>query len=134
MSKFAIDTNVLIYLHEIDPGSHKRGIANELIAEEPLISAQVVSEYLNVCNRRLKMTKHDSLNALMGWLPFCNFAPFELIIFSTAVHLLQKYQFQMFDGIVVASALESGCSILYTEDMQHDLLIEKQLRVINPFL
>jgi predicted nucleic acid-binding protein len=113
MSKTALDTNVLIYLHEIDPGSEKRHIANELIADSPLISSQVVSEYLNVCNKRLKMTKQDSLDALMGWLPFCNLAVFEIAIFSAAILLVEKYQFQMFDSIIVASALASGCSILY---------------------
>ncbi len=62
MSNIAVDTNVLIYLHEIDAESDKRRITNELIAEGPLISSKVVSEYLNVCYRRLKMTKQDSLD------------------------------------------------------------------------
>ncbi len=104
MTKIALDTNVLIYLHEINPGSEKRLIANELIAGSPLISSQVVSEYLNVCNKRLKMTKQDSLDSLMGWLPFCNLAVFEIAIFKAAIRLVEKYHFQMFDGIVVASA------------------------------
>jgi len=134
MTKIALDTNVLIYLHEIDPGSEKRRIANELIAGSPLISSQVVSEYLNVCNKRLKMTKQDSLDSLMGWLPFCNLAVFEIAIFNAAIRLIEKYQFQMFDGIVVASALGSGCSILYSEDMQHGLSVEKKLKIINPFI
>ncbi len=134
MTKIALDTNVLIYLHEIDPGSEKRRIVNELIAGSPLISSQVVSEYLNVCNKRLKMTKQDSLDSLMGWLPFCNLAVFEIAIFNAAIRLIEKYQFQMFDGIVVASALGSGCSILYSEDMQHGLSVEKKLKIINPFI
>lgn len=134
MNKVAVDTNVLIYLHEIDEKSKKRRIANELIIGSPFISSQVVSEYLNVCNKKLKMTKQDTLDSLMGWLPFCNLAIFELAIFSSAIRLIGKYQFQMFDAIIIASALEAGCSILYSEDMQHNLLIEKQLRIINPFL
>jgi predicted nucleic acid-binding protein len=40
----------------------------------------------------------------------------------------------MFDGIVIAAALTAGCSTLYSEDMQHNLLIEERLRIINPFL
>lgn len=90
MSKIAVDTNVLIYLHEIDPESDKRRIASELIADDPLISAQVVSEYLNVCNKELKMTKQDSLDPLMGWLPFCTLAGFELGIFSSAIDLIKN--------------------------------------------
>lgn len=134
MSKIAIDTNILIYLHEINPVSDKRLIASELVSDGPLISSQVVSEYLNVCHRRLKMTKQECLDSLMGWLPFCDLAVFKLSVFNTAIHLVEKYQFQMFDGVIVASALISDCSILYSEDMQHDLLIENKLRIINPFL
>lgn len=134
MSKIAIDTNILIYLHEINPVSDKRLIASELVSNGPLISSQVVSEYLNVCHKRLKMTKQDCLDSLMGWLPFCDLAIFELAIFNSAIHLVKKYQFQMFDGIIVASALNGDCSILYSEDMQHDLLVENKLRIINPFL
>lgn len=30
--------------------------------------------------------------------------------------------------------LEAGCTTLYSEDMQNGLLIEKSLRIVNPFV
>jgi len=36
--------------------------------------------------------------------------------------------------MIVSSALQSGCDILYSEDMQHDQEIDGQLEVVNPFL
>ncbi len=36
--------------------------------------------------------------------------------------------------MIVSSALESRCSILYSEDMQNGQIIEKQFKIINPFL
>jgi predicted nucleic acid-binding protein len=36
--------------------------------------------------------------------------------------------------LTLSAAIESEASILYSEDMQHNQLIEKQLRIINPFL
>jgi predicted nucleic acid-binding protein len=36
--------------------------------------------------------------------------------------------------MIVSSALQSGCSVLYSEDMQHGQEINDQLVVINPFL
>ena len=38
------------------------------------------------------------------------------------------------DSLIVATALSSECSILYSEDMQHNQLIENKLRIINPFI
>jgi predicted nucleic acid-binding protein len=48
--------------------------------------------------------------------------------------LIDRYDFQLFDSIIVASALEAGCDILYSEDLQHGLTVEKQLKIINPFI
>ncbi|GHT78585.1 hypothetical protein AGMMS50262_21380 [Bacteroidia bacterium] len=59
------------------------------------------------------------------------------VLFSTmqlAEKLIVKYDFQLFDSIIVASALEAGCDILYSEDMHHGLLVDKQVEIINPFL
>lgn len=133
-NRYALDTNVLIYLHDIDSNSHKRNIAEELVADGPVISPQVISEYLNVCHKRLKMSKPDTLEALMNWLNFCTLADFSLKIYSRTIDLVEKYQFQLFDGIVVAYALASDCDKLYSEDMQNNLLVESQLRIVNPFL
>jgi len=47
--------------------------------------------------------------------------------------LLKKYDFQIFDSFIVASALEYNCDILYTEDLQHMLIVEDKLRIINPY-
>jgi predicted nucleic acid-binding protein len=131
---FALDTNILVYLHDIDTGSPKRRIAYGLIADNPYISAQVTSEYLNVCLKKLKMPKHDALDSLMNWLPFCNLTAFNNDIYIKAQSLIKKYQFQLFDSIIIASAIESGCSVLFSEDMQHNLVVEKTLRIVNPFI
>jgi predicted nucleic acid-binding protein len=44
-----------------------------------------------------------------------------------------KYGYKIYDALVVASALEAKCTTLYSEDMQHGQLIEKQLTIRNPF-
>ncbi len=48
-------------------------------------------------------------------------------------HLLKKCNFSYYDGLTVASALENKCSKLYLEDMQNNLLIKRNLKIINPF-
>jgi len=51
-----------------------------------------------------------------------------------AKKLIKKYNFQLFDSVVVASSLEANCSILYSEDMHNGLIVEKKLTIINPFI
>jgi predicted nucleic acid-binding protein len=48
--------------------------------------------------------------------------------------LKEKYHYSWWDSLVLASALENGCQIVYSEDMQHEQVIEDSLKIINPFL
>jgi len=50
-----------------------------------------------------------------------------------AQNLVGKYDFQIFDGIIIAAALEADCDILYSEDMQDGQIIENVLKIVNPF-
>ena len=62
------------------------------------------------------------------------FYPVQRSTLTTSLFLMGKYDFQLFDSLIVASALEEGCDTLYSEDMQHDLLVEEQLKIVNPFI
>lgn len=44
------------------------------------------------------------------------------------------YGYSYWDSLIIATAIQSDCSILYSEDMQHDQVIEDKLRIINPFI
>ena len=67
-------------------------------------------------------------------IELCILQPVSLTTLRAARNLIDRYDFQLFDSIVVASALEANCHILYSEDLQHGLVVEKRLEIINPFL
>ena len=50
-----------------------------------------------------------------------------------ALAIVERYGFSLYDSLVIAAALNAGCRILYSEDLQHGQLIDRQLRVVNPF-
>jgi predicted nucleic acid-binding protein len=129
----AIDTNVLIYCHSNDD-FEKQKIAINLLDSFPIVSSQVISEYINVIKRKFPASKKEVLNVCTGNLELCKLSAVGMATLHLAKKLLDRYDFQLFDSIVVASALEVGCEILYSEDLHHGLVIEKKLKVINPFL
>jgi predicted nucleic acid-binding protein len=133
MTKIALDTNVLIYNHDMED-INKRTIAQKLLTMHPCISGQVISEYLNVMKRSFPISKADLLDLCAQWIEKCTIHPVNISTFKMAKQLIHRYDFQIFDSIIVASAVEAGCDVLYSEDMQHNLEVEKQLRIINPFL
>ena len=58
MSKIAVDTNVLIFLYD-EANAIRKEIAERIVLQTPVISSQVVSEFLNVTKRLLKIPKQD---------------------------------------------------------------------------
>jgi predicted nucleic acid-binding protein len=133
MSKIALDTNILLYGVSVDD-ERKRKISCKLIDRQPVIFPQNLSEFINVLLNRWKYPKHNIEIAIKEILSDCLLEPTSPDTYLNAFELVKKYDFQIFDAIIVSSALASGCEILYTEDMQHGLLVEKQLTIINPFL
>ncbi len=133
MTKIALDTNVLIYNHSTED-AYKQDIAHKLLCFNPVVSVQVVSEYINVMRRLLPIPKSDLIELSLKWMSKCNICRVDVSTMKIAKHLIQCYDFQVFDSIIVASAIEAACDILYSEDMQHNLEVDGVLRIVNPFV
>jgi len=132
MSRIALDSNVLIYNHSLTCES-KMLTAVGFFEENPVVSSQVISEYLNVMRKRFKMEKNDLMRLCSLWLEKCTVQPVVLSTVRLAQNLVRKYDLQMFDGIIAAAALEANCDILYSEDMHSGLVVENALKIVNPF-
>jgi predicted nucleic acid-binding protein len=48
--------------------------------------------------------------------------------------LRRSYAVSFWDSLVIASALQAQVSVLYSEDLQHEQVIDGRLRIINPFV
>ena len=134
MNKKAVDTNVLIYLYDL-LNKEKRSKSENVVANAPFVSSQVMSEFINVTKRNLNhLSKEVVLEKCIEVFTQCNIISVELKHLKLAYSFIQQYKFQIFDAIVVAAAFDAGCTILYSEDMHHGLVIEKQLTIINPYV
>jgi predicted nucleic acid-binding protein len=138
-AKFFLDTNVLVYSFDQD-NPLKRDRAAGLIAEaleesRGVISTQVVQEFLNAALRKFSrpLSHPDAQRYLTVVLePLCAvFASVEL--YHRAIEISGRWKYPFYDALIIASALEAGCSILYSEDLQHGQRIGP-LKILNPFL
>jgi len=57
-----------------------------------------------------------------------------LPLLDQALRIINQYGFSFWDSMIVAAALENHCTILYTEDLQHNRVIEGRLEIINTFI
>ena len=133
MSRIALDTNVLIYCHSLTC-EDKMLIAIDFFSKTPVVSSQVISEYLNVMRKKFGMEKNAIMQLCSSWLEQCTVQPVVLSTVKLAQNLIGKYGFQIFDGIIIAAALEANCDNLYSEDMQHGQVVENTLKIVNPFV
>lgn len=129
-----VDTNVWLYAFIENGDSAKSARASGLIQQGSIrLSTQVVNE---VCVNLLKKAKfsENALRQLIdAFYTKYDVADLQRSTFLAASDLRDRYSFSYWDSVIVASALETGAEILYSEDMQDGLLVNNQLRIVNPF-
>ncbi|MGA9303943.1 MAG: PIN domain-containing protein [Candidatus Sulfotelmatobacter sp.] len=130
--KAFFDTNVFVYaIIQDDPRSDH---AEELVAQGGTVSVQVLSEFAAVARRKTKMPWVEIRRALDGIKILCpDPLPLTLDTHQEALAIAERYGYKIYDALIVASALEARCTILYSEDMQDGQVIDHRLTIRNPF-
>ena len=131
-----LDTNVFIYLFdETDPDKRRRAeflVHRSLEDGSGCISYQVVQETLNVVTRKLGARPQSARLLLDDVLaPLWQVNPTRAL-YARGLHVRAQYGFSFYDSLIVAAALEAGCTRLYSEDLQHGQRMER-LTIHNPF-
>jgi predicted nucleic acid-binding protein len=132
-NKSFIDSNICVYAFD-KTDITKRQKAFDLISQSPVISSQVVIETYNVCYKKLKLPEAVCEENTLFLCDLTEVAEMNTEVFKKVIELRRQYLFSFLDACIIASACLANCSILYSEDMQHNLVIEKSLTIINPFI
>jgi predicted nucleic acid-binding protein len=131
-AKAFIDSNIALYLLSTDMTKADR--AEAVIAAGGVVSVQVLNEVMSVTRRNLGMTWAETDEVLAGLRATCTVEPVTIQTHDTGRRVAERYGLSIYDAMIVSAALLAGCDQLYSEDMQHGLLMEGQLRVCNPFI
>ena len=125
-----IDTNVLIYAQGADTKSE---LARQVILEGGVISVQVLNEFAAVLRRKFGFEWEAIAEAIVDVRTALDpVRPIDVATHTEAVSLSRAHGFSFYDSLIVASALEAGCDVLLTEDLQAGRRI-KGLTIVNPF-
>ena len=130
------DTNVLVYLFdETDDAKREKAellIQQALANETGCISYQVVQETVNVITRKFHAAPEKVRQLLDGVLvPLWQINPTQTL-YRHGLDLQTQYRFSFYDSLIIAAALEAGCTCLYSEDLQDGQQIQ-ELTIQNPF-
>ena len=102
------------------------------LKERVYISTQIINEFFNILAKN-KIDNDKIIESIYQILDNVILSEVTFVIIERSWKLRDKYHYSVYDSIVLASAIESDCTILYSEDLHHNQLIENKLRIINPF-
>ena len=137
--RFFLDTNIFVYSFDQSATAKARKasqlIRKALTTQKGVISYQVVQEFFNVALRRFSQPMRTAdaeqyLSTVFRPLLGVHSSP---ALYAEALHLHAQSGFSWYDSLVVVSAIQARCDLLYTEDLQHGQRFGT-LRIENPFL
>lgn len=128
-----IDSNIFLYAFS-DKDNDKQKVAKEIVLTPSIISVQVVNEVSKNLLYKFNFNENEIVKVVNSLYKKHIIAELTQTVFIHASNIRKKYNFSYYDSIIVATALENECNIIYSEDMQHDQIIDNQLAIVNPFM
>jgi predicted nucleic acid-binding protein len=134
--KTFVDTNVLIYAHDIDAKAKhetaKRVLQGLWSERTGVLSMQILQEfYVNVTRKIPRPISKESARIVVStYATWCIDTTHAEI--ASAFQVEDKWQIGFWDALVVASAVKSGANLILSEDLNAGQIISG-VRVENPF-
>lgn len=129
-SRVFFDTNVL--LHQFSDDVAKAKGSEDVIRGGGFISVQVLNEFASAGRRKLGLSWTVLRNILGEYKQNFTVVPLSVETHERGFDLAERYQLNVYDGMIIAAAQLAGCATLYSEDMQDGLVIDG-LTVRNPY-
>jgi len=131
-----VDTNVLIYAHDVDAKTkHQaaKSVLRELWSERTgVLSTQVLQEFYVTVTRKIPhpISKDSARMVVNNYSVWCvDTTPAEI---SMAFQIEDASRIGFWDSLIVASALKSGAVRILSEDLNAGQMIAG-IRIENPF-
>lgn len=133
-----IDTNLLVYAHDASSGV-KHHQAEALVAQlwqtrRGCLSVQVFQEFYVTVTRKIPqpLSAEKAASILTQYQAWVVHTPTPKDVLK-AIEIQTGNQLSFWDAMSVQSASVLGCDVLWTEDLNHNQLIEG-VTVRNPFM
>jgi predicted nucleic acid-binding protein len=129
-----LDSNIWLYALVKEQDADKHSIARELVQQPGIaVSTQIINEVCFNLYRNKIQTETELEKLIQGFYRKHSVVTLDYHVLTKASLLRQSYKLSFWDSLIVSAALQAQAAILYSEDMQHNQLIENCLTIINPF-
>jgi predicted nucleic acid-binding protein len=131
-----LDTNLWVYLYAKEP-INKCSQVRELVKQKfelIIVSTQILGELFNVLTRKQIIELEEAKQIISDITSTFSIIPIDTPQVLQALEIHSRYNYSYWDSLIIATALLSDCEFIYSEDMQHQQIIENQVTIINPYL
>ncbi|WP_297453956.1 PIN domain-containing protein [Persephonella sp.] len=135
IDKIFVDTNIWLYAF-MEQDIEKSRIARKIINSNSkyILSVQVINEICVNLIKKAFYTEEEIQQPIKNLNDVYEISSLKIEDILLASQIRTKYSFSYWDSLIVSSALNNKCNILYSEDMHHNLMVEGKLKIINPFI
>jgi predicted nucleic acid-binding protein len=132
-----VDSNVLIYAHDLDAGARRERAAECLRqlweTRAGCLSTQVLQEFYVTVTRKIpsplpRSAAREIVRNYAAWVRSA-ITPATVV---RASEISETWQLSFWDGMIVAAAEQDQAAELLTEDLQHGQTVAG-VRILNPF-
>ncbi len=132
--KAFIDSDIILYLYSKSEIEKRKKCETLFENSDVIISIQVINEVANILYKKLKLDWDDIKSAILELFEKFSVQTIHSSTIQEACDIALKYKYSYYDSLILATALENQCNIIYIEDMHHNQLIENKLNIQNPLL
>jgi len=133
-----VDTNILVYAHDLSAGD-KHIRARDLIqgfweSRYGCLSVQVLQEfYVNVTQKVMCPINWGEAARIISDLACWRVHEPKSKDVLEAIDLQQRYRISFWDAMILQSATQLNCTVIWSEDLNPGQVYE-DISVVNPFL
>jgi predicted nucleic acid-binding protein len=131
--KVFLDTNILLYAFSLNEPEKKQASMDIINSIECYTCLQALNEFCNVCLKKWKFDRDTIERAINRIFQGCMVVSVSVSTLMSALALHERYGYSYYDCVMLASALENGCTKIYSEDMASGQIIEDRLLILNPY-
>lgn len=133
--RFSIDTNILVYAADRDAGP-RHDMCVELVARAALrdcvLTVQALAEFFHATTRKALLDPAIASAFVKDWLAVFDLAAADPETLTEAMDAVAEHRLSFWDAMLWATARQSGCASILTEDFQHGRHIGG-VEFLNPF-
>ena len=134
-----LDTDIIVYAYGKfeDEEKRKREKAEEILKSlykegDYRISTQVIQEFCSIISSKMKPVEPEkAVSKFIDTLPEDRIVTVDIGSIKKALEVKDRYNFSFRDSLIIATALDAGCTVIYTEDMCSTQIVDN-LQIVNP--